>query len=129
MIDKYELFNKKLVEFVEDIIYICPEVNDFRVFKMTCDWAVNLDVKFAQNMFDVCVAKPYASQILSKDENFFLKESYDEYNDYIKKYNHDLNLIQKLKSIWKDLDDVNKENIWKYMQVLLILNNRCTQST
>lgn len=125
MIDSFELFNKKLLELVEDLIYICPEVNDFRVFKDTCIWATRLKKEFAQSLFHICVYEPYREKVLKKDESFFLEESYNEYNRYIAEYNNDLNLVQKLKSIWKDLDLANKDIIWKYLQVLIALNNKC----
>lgn len=129
MIDSHELFNKKLLEFVDDLIYICPEVPDFRVFKDTCTWAIKLSKNFAQGLFNTCIAECYENQVLKKDESFFLEETYTEYNQYLEMYNNDLNLAQKLKSIWKDLDSDNKEVIWKYLHVLVLLNRRCLDAT
>lgn len=127
MVNQYELFNRKIVEFIENLIYIFPEVNDFKVFKTACDWAIGMDVTSAQQIFNICVGQPYEVQIMEKDEKFFLKENYDEYNDYIKLYGNDMNLVEKLKNIWSIIDESNKEVIWQYMQVLIFLNKRCLQ--
>lgn len=125
MIDNYDLFNKKLTEFVDDLVYIFPEVHDFRILKRVLSVTIEFQKPFAQTMFNNCVAKPYSKQINEKDETFLLQETYEEYDQYIKEYQNDLNLVQKLKNIWKDLDHENKETIWTYFQVLLILNERC----
>jgi hypothetical protein len=125
MIDSYQLFNKKLLEFVEDLIFICPEVNDFRVFKDTCIWAIRIKKEFAQSLFHACVYEPYAGKVMNKDESFFIQENFNEYDQYIAMYSNDLNLVQKLKNIWSDLDDINKDAIWSYLRVLSVLNKKC----
>jgi hypothetical protein len=125
MINNFELFNKKLLEFVEDLIFIFPEENDFRVFKNTCQWAIRIKMEFAQSLFHSCVYEPYGDKVINKDESFFIQESFQEYDQYLSQYNNDLNLVQKIKNIWKDLDDLNKDAIWQYLRVLVVLNKKC----
>ena len=80
--------------------------------------AIYIDKKSPHKMFDNTVAKLYRDKIISKNEDFFLDEQYNTaYND--------INLINKLKTVWKTIDNSNKEIIWQYMNVLLILNDRC----
>lgn len=125
MIDAIKVFNKTLMEFIEDLIFICPDIPDLRVFHSTARLCNNLDEKFSLGLFSACVTVPYKDLIFNKDEQFFLKENYNEYQPYMLQYGTDLNIVEKLKSIWKELDDENKEKVWKYLQALIILNNRC----
>lgn len=128
-VDNFDLFNMKIMEFADDLIYICPEVSDFRIFKTACEWAIGMDKKNAYNIFKMCIGQPYEQQILTRDEKFFLQESYDEYQPYIQMYGQDLNITNKLKKIWSTLDQVNKDNIWKYFQLLLVLSKKCSESS
>ena len=122
-----DLFNKKLSEFIDDLVYIYPSVKDFQLFKTTCNWASKLDKNAPQYFFNVCVVEPYEAKVMSRDEDFFLCETYVEYNDYMNQYGHNLDIVEKLKRIWKTLDDGNKDVIWKYLQVLVYLSNQCTK--
>jgi hypothetical protein len=126
MTDMHDLFNRKLAEFIADLLYIYPGVDDFKTFKTTFEWATALDKTAPHHFFNACVVKPFAEKVLCRDETFFLCESYVKYNDYMKKYGHNLDIVQKLKQIWKTLDEHNKDNIWKYMQVLVYLANKCS---
>ena len=125
MIDSYELFNKKLVEFAEDLIYICPDVTDFRLFYNTCVWAISFRKEFCQEFFQHNVLNLYGPRIHAKDESFFLQESYEVYHEFLKENYNDLNLLQQLKNIWKDLDAENKDTVWKYLKLLCILCEKC----
>lgn len=125
MVDLFDLFNRKLEEFAQDLVYIFPTVTDFRVFLDTCKWSILIDTAAPQALFEHLVVGPFGEKILHRDESFFLDQSYEGYNDYIAHYGHDLNLITKLKKIWLTLDEENKTMIWKYMQVLLVLSQKC----
>ena len=129
MIDNIELFNKKLLEFAEDLIFLCPEVNNFRIFRDTSIAAIKLDKGFARGLFHICVYEPYYDQVMNKDESFFLRESFKEYDRFLEEWQQDMNLVQQIKKIWLDLDDKNKETIWTYLRVLLALNKKCIESS
>jgi len=129
MIDNIELFNKKLLEFAEDLIFRCPEVNNFRIFRDTSIAAIKLDKGFARGLFHICVYEPYYDQVMNKDESFFLRESFKEYDRFLEEWQQDMNLVQQIKKIWLDLDDKNKETIWTYLRVLLALNKKCIESS
>lgn len=120
-----EMFNKKLLEFAKDLVYIFPTVSSFYTFKTACEWSICIDKSSPQSFFNTLVVEPFKDKILVKDESFFLYESYEEYSEYMNHYGHDLNLVNKLKQIWQTLDDENKEIIWKYMQVLLCISLKC----
>ena len=124
--DFISMFNKKLLEFAEDLMYIFPTIYDFKMFKIACDWSITIDRYAPLCFFNHHIANPFHDKILTKDESFFLYETYDDCTDYIQHYGHDLNLIDKLKKIWQNLDEQNKTIIWRYMQVLLAISKKCT---
>lgn len=121
----FDIFNNKLIEFAKDLVYIYPDVNDFNIFLTACTWIVQLDKYAPQSLFNYHVIKPYGEMILKKDESFFLVEKYESANAYFEHYGNDFNIIEKLKKIWIDLDITNKDTIWKYMQVLTLISNKC----
>ena len=121
MIDNFNLFNSKLIEFANDLIYIFPNVEDFKIFKFACEWFVVVDKEYPERFFKYCMGDVYDDKIIQKDESFFLEESFT----HIKYYGHDMNLISKLKKIWTNLDNTNKDCIWKYLNILMLISKRC----
>ena len=117
----YEIFNEKMYEFIDDIVTSFPSEVEFQTFRTMLDMSVAFSVKLPQEMFNTCVAIPYESEILNENEIFFLRETYDpQYTD--------INIVNKLKALWKQLDAKEKQFIWKYMKVLVVLNKRCLDS-
>ena len=124
-VDYFDLFNRKLYEFMDDLIYICPDVErQFTVFKDVLGWAIAADKSYPSGIFESTVTVPYGDQIKQRDEKFFLKEAYNEYNDMYKSYYTDLNIVEKLKNVWTTLNDHNKKTVWQYFDVLVELSNR-----
>ena len=120
--DYFDLFNRKLAEFMDDLIIACPDVErQFTVFKDVLGWAIAMDKRYPCGIFESTVMVPYGDQIKKRDENFFLQKAYTEYNDMYKQYYNDLNIVEKLKNVWSTLDDHNKETVWTYMEVLMQL--------
>lgn len=117
MTNNMDLFNKKMIEFLDDLIYILPNINDFQALKSSCQLLLAFNNNAIYEVFKHNIVDAYSEHIMNKDESFFLTQSYGSYTS-------DMNLIEKLKANWKHLDDSNKETIWKYMQVLIILYRR-----
>ena len=80
-----------------------------------------------QNTFDQYVAK-YNKQVMEKDEKFLIENNFLE-DDTVKNSNADVDyaekIINNLRKYWSIMDDESKENIWKYLQVLMLLNEKC----
>lgn len=120
MLDSHQLFNMKFDEFLEDLVSTYPEEDELKAMKNMLDLSIKcMGSNVPQEMFNSCVAVPFGTRILTKDESFFLEEC-----PYDQRY-ADINIINKLKSKWKGLSSENKEVVWKYMKVLLVLNYRC----
>lgn len=120
MMNYYQIFNLKFQEFLEDLIATYPEETDLQAMANMLKWTISfMGEKVPQEMFDTCVAIPYSEKIKAKNESFFLEECV-----YDTRF-ADINIINKLKGKWKNLNEENKEVVWKYMLVLIVLNERC----
>lgn len=124
--DPWLLFNRKLEEFASDLATTYADVKDFKMLKNSIRLAVMMTPKVPQAIFHQYVYIPYEKQIIDKDEAFFMAEDYDEKLASVHA-NINLDIVQKIKTIWKSLAEDQKDIIWKYMQVLVVLNRRCLQ--
>lgn len=118
----YECFNNKLDEFLKDLTNTFPDLKDIKLLRNGVNIAKVADIKLPQQVFDQTVALKYEKQILEKDENFFMNEDYTE---VLSTHGVDFNLVPQLKEVWTSLDESNKDAVWKYMQVLVLLNKKC----
>ena len=116
-------FNTQLLNFIEQLIILCPEDNDFKVFKngfllLKKSNPRKVSVFFSKYIHD------FRDQILSKDESFFLENNYESVTKDIESSQENILMtINKLKNYWGDLSKTNKDNIWKYLSNLIKLND------
>ena len=126
-----ENFNNKLGEFLGELSDTFPELGDLKLLKTSFMMMRNLSERTTQRIFDTHVAIPFGDKINRKDESFFLNYDYTDVVSSIAPTSVDaeqsMDIIGKLKSIWHTLDAVNKDVIWKYLAVLMFLNNKCKQ--
>jgi hypothetical protein len=113
-------FNNLVLKFTDDLIYIFPEENDFKVYKR------GIVMLNSANAKKICIlfknySVLYKTQILNKDETFFINNNY---NNIVVDDKEGLeNIINKLKFYWKQLSDTNKDKIWDYLISLLKLSD------
>ena len=111
-------FNNQLIEFADDLILLYPEDNDFRTFKTHIQLMQKVNARKMLNLFkEYCI--PYTQEILNKDEDFFLNNNYNQDND-----SDNLIIIKKLKNYWNNINNNNREIIWKYFEVLITLSTK-----
>ena len=122
MSDPWVLFNRKLEEFAVDLCTTYAEVKEFHVLKNSVRLAAMMTPKLPQTIFHQHVFIPYEQHIINKNEVFFLEE---DYASHLEGNSVNLDIVQQIKGIWKSLAPDQKEIIWKYMQVLVVLNRRC----
>lgn len=108
-------FNSVLIGFLDELMQILPDEKNIKVFKSQLSTVKYLDEKKIIKGF-IQYGYPYKKQILEKDESFFLKEGNVEVEgDY-------MNEALQLKRLWETrLSDDNKEVVWKYFKVLVLL--------
>lgn len=122
----YTKFNETCNEFIIDLITAFPNIEQFKYLKSGFTMVSNIDSKTPQRIFSKYIeAKGYKDYILSKNEDFFLNHEEFEVHSVRKEYWNEF--IDHLRSIWKTMSHENKEAIWKYLKVLVILSDRCDE--
>ena len=114
-------FNNLVIEFMDELIKIFPEENDFKIYKRGIEFISNNNKKKICKLFKIYVIA-YKENIKSKNEEFFLQNSYSNVIE-----NGDSEgletVIKKLKNYWVNLSDNNKSQIWEYLNTLLTLSD------
>ena len=131
----YKLFNEKADEFFKDLINgfpVTPEyekvVSEIKTLKSGFSLLKNVDEKKPQKIFRDYVVAQYREKILNADESFFM----DDNNDFgitSKRKEYWLDLINKIKLAWNNMDACNKDIIWKYFKLLVFLSDKCDCKT
>jgi hypothetical protein len=114
-------FNNVVSQFIEDLIITFPEEMEFRKFKTGFLLLKKTNPKKLLQVFKFYI-KSYKTKIINRDDNFFLiteSSNLAQIED-----NSISNLLDKLKVYWKPLSDTNKDNIWKYLNTLIILSEK-----
>lgn len=120
-----ERFNVTAQEFVTQLCTLFPDVVNFQRFRTGLSLLVACSPNQPQNIFDMYVAQKYKDKILAKDENFFMTTDYDINDDDGNQWSSFINVLCQL---WRNLDTNNKESIWKFFGVLIVLNDKCNEA-
>ena len=117
------LFNKKVTEFMADLILAYPEIEQFKALKGAFTLLKNVSEDTPVKMFKTNVLSKYKKQIDERDEQFFLaREDYDEDISQVTSHvEYWKDFIQFLKKLWLTMNDENKEAIWNHLKVLTLI--------
>ena len=106
---------------------LCNIINtgDMLLFKEKYNFIRNANSKLIIDYF-VQFVYPFKSQIISQDDKFFLEGGgQDELKD-----NSGLKFRDNIKNMWlSEMSDDNKEIIWKYFKVFVILSEKYIMET
>ena len=83
-----------------------------------------------QTAFNEYIYK-YNDQVMKKDEKFLIETDFlDDENVREKATNVEYaeKIMCNLRKYWNQMDEESKENIWKYLQVLMLLNQKCMKN-
>ena len=122
-------FNNYLEEFVNELIKILPEENDFKVFKNAIFALRKVNPRQIHTIYKSYIEN-YRDKILIKDEQFFIKTDYSEIIDTIDEEQTTVSkadisqIIDRIKGYWTTLSENNKDSIWQYMLLLLKLSDK-----
>lgn len=124
----YILFNQKADEFFKDMINGFPPeydqvVSEFKTLKSGFNLLKNVDDKKPQRVFRDYIVVTYREKIMNKDESFFLDKQ--DFDITSKRKEYWMDFIDKIKSAWSSMDDANKDIIWKYFKLLVVLSDKC----
>jgi len=116
MVDYFQVFNNKVLEFLDDVKNIHPDTQKFTVYENILRTTIQFNNKLPLQLFHTNVYVPYGTYIEKKDEAFLLNTDYEgTQND---------ELVKMIKSIWTTLSDNNKEAIWNYLRVFIAIDKR-----
>ena len=114
-------FNDTLVELVDDLIRVFPQDSDFRMYKLALQGAMITNNNMVHGIFRERVCNIYGERILARDEQFFLTNSYNDMKDEFSQADQ---LITKLKDSWSSLNTQQRDVVWKYLRVLVLLDRK-----
>lgn len=112
-------FNSKFEEFINDLISLYDDIN-FKTVKSSFNMMKVVDDNKPYQLFSKYGGK-YKEYVRTKNELFFLNYDYlDEINktDVTIDKDNCANIITVIKGYWSDMNDSNKEIIWKYLEIL-----------
>tara|TARA_B100000401_G_C52812998_1_gene724939 strand:- start:3656 stop:4045 length:390 start_codon:yes stop_codon:yes gene_type:complete len=122
-----KIFNTQLFNFATVLVNRFPTDKELKLGLTGVETLSRVNPKKNVEIFTMYVYK-YRDQIMNKDEKFILD------TDFISE-NPDLNsngasdIMQRLKLNWSELNVDDKENIWKYLKVLITLTDKYIKET
>ena len=120
----YRLFNEKILEWIEDLINVFPNEQYFPLYKTLLSNTVWMNNTLPNKWFKYYMTPEYREQIINRNEQFFLQQSYDT---MVEKDGADLNFINKLKELWHLLSAQDKEMMWRYIQCLIVIDSKIAE--
>lgn len=114
-----KIFNKKLVEFLEDLLTIYPDDRDLKKAKMGLPMLTQTNPRLTVEYFKANIL-PHKDQIMNKDSDGLLKLANEKLEQ------DQLGAVfSKINQKYQEMSDANREVVWKYAQVLVMLCERC----
>lgn len=105
--------------FITELAEMYPEDPDFSMFLTSVRLAKSTNpsivVKYIYES-----SSPYETQIMDKDENFFLTSSFEEHKENVA-----MDIFSKMKLYFSSMSPDSKESVWKYSQNILRLAKAC----
>lgn len=125
-IDYLQKFNETFGEFGDDIVKVFPQDPEFRMYNIAIKGAMMMNKQLIHSHFYESVTVPFGDRILERDETFFLTHTYDDVK-------HELDgadeLIDKIKHVWSQLKEGDRDVIWRYFRVLVLASRKIAGST
>jgi len=114
-----------LVRFFEELKETFPEEREIRVALETIQNARKINPRLVLDMFYVNITKQLREPIAKEDEQYITDYARSKINT---QYNEILPAIAIFDKHWVTLSESNKQGIWKYLKVLVVLSDKA-QST
>lgn len=111
-------FNKQAIAFFEELQYALPNEPAIGKYKVLMGSMILLNKKKPYIIF-LKSLRPHGDEIRSKNEDFF--------KNVVSSKDGDENLVfclEILEKHWYGLSEINKKNIWVYLQVLHLLGSQ-----
>ena len=119
-------FTTYIHEFIDKLCEYYPEDKGFSNFKTYILILKKTNPRKIFEMFDSHCVK-YTEQIKNKNEEFLLTTDFVQDKIYIENIvddNNAFDIMQKIRTYWKEMDAQMKENIWTYLNLFLMLGSK-----
>jgi len=126
MADNLGRFNRTFKEFVDDLITVFPNDTQFRMVKLTIGAMLMASPNMLYEGYRDRVALPYGEKILAHDEGFFMDANFNEQTTDIEDAGK---VIDRIKQMYRTMNETNRAVVWKYMRVLTLLSNKISAGT
>ena len=112
-------FNNQIKNLITDLNKLYPDETDINLFNEKYKIIRYANPRIIIENFIVYVY-PYKEFIMNKNEKFFLEDNTPVDKEFTE---NDVSLTKVInfKNLWLKTSDENKDAIWKYFQVLIIL--------
>jgi hypothetical protein len=115
------MFTNMLVRFFEELIETFPEERDIRMALETIQGARKINPGLVRDMFHEHVTKDLKEFIAREDEVAIIEHAKAKIST---QYNEILPALAIFDKHWGGLSDGNRQSIWKYLKVLVALNEK-----
>lgn len=111
-------FNELIIDLCRDIQHFLHD-SDFRFYKQTAKAVIMVNKSIMYNVFKQHVDK-HASKIMSRDDHLFTEQefTYLMVDEFYTKF------IKKCVLTWSSLNDKQKNIVWLYLQILVLLHEQ-----
>ena len=128
MTSTLKIFNNQLVNLGRVLVERFPENKELKLGLTGIETLKNCNPKKNIEMFTVYGYK-YRDHILKENESFFVEEDLITSNFEKNEVNDEtFDIMKTLKENWNLLEINEKTNIWKYLKVLIKLNEKYIKS-
>ena len=119
-------FTTQLQNLINNLCELFPSDTVLEFTKTSINFMKKNNPRKVQQIFNNYVSK-YETQIINKEERFFITKDFikEDLESDCQDVDYARNIMLNLKKYWKLIDTESKENIWKYLQVLVVLNKKC----
>ena len=119
-----KVFNNQLYSFANTLVERFPNNKNFKLALTGIETIKMANPRKNIDMFLMYVYK-YRDRVMDKDEKFvmqtdFVSENFEERSP-VKTSGSSFLIMDSIKENWKSLENNEKNNIWKYLQVLIKL--------
>ena len=115
-------FNTQIENLITDLNKLYPNESDIKIFKEKFKLIKFANPRMIIENFIVYVY-PYKEFIMNKKEEYFIEDN-NSIDREFKENEISLTKVINFKKLWLKTSDENKDAIWKYFQVLIILSER-----
>lgn len=117
-----KIFNNQLISFSNTLVERFPNNKNFKIALTGIETIKMANPRKNLDMFLLYVYK-YRDRVMVKDEKFMMKNDFISENFAEKELgvSSSFLIMDSIKENWKSLENSEKNNIWKYLQVLIKL--------